>query len=84
MKLTKTEQYLLDMAKQRGHYSIEVGGGRGPEGGKISYGTRERNAMLKLEDKGLIQITSRNSFSECNRGYTVRSTIFCFKIVDKP
>lgn len=77
----KTETFLLTEAKRRnGHYSIECGSGRGNEGGKISYGARNRKALFSLVDKGIVEITHRDSANETNRGYTVRHTVLGFKL----
>jgi hypothetical protein len=78
----KTEAQLLAFAaKRNGFYSIECGGGRGPDGGKVSYGTRNRNAVMSLVEKGIIEITHRDSANESNRGYTVRHTVLAFKVI---
>lgn len=81
MKLGKTEQKLIELARQRGgFYSIEAGGGRGSQGGRVSYGGREMQALRRLVNRGLATITSRQSDSQSNRGYTIRSTVVSFQL----
>jgi hypothetical protein len=81
MKLTKVQQALLDRAVQNGgSASIECGGGRGPNGGQVSYGSRDRAALFKLADAGLVTITHRATDVEYNRGHGVRTTLFVYKL----
>jgi len=80
--LTKTEKMLLEEAKKHnGRYSVETCYGRGPYGGRANYGARERNAMFKLEKRGMIEITERTRWNDVNRGYTQGGTVFAFKII---
>ena len=80
--LTKTEKMLLEEAKRHGgRYSVQTCYGRGPYGGKTNYGSRERNAMFKLVERGLIEITCRNPWNDVNRGYTQGGTVFAFRII---
>ncbi len=54
MKLTKTEQKILDhMTRRIGRYAAVSSHGRGAEGGKISGGSREFAACKSLVAKGL-------------------------------
>ena len=46
-----------------------------------NYGARERNAMFKLEKRGMIEITERTRWNDVNRGYTQGGTVFAFKII---
>lgn len=56
MKLTKTEQAILDhMTRRYGRYSATSSVGRGPEGGKIKGGQREFAACKSLVAKGLAE-----------------------------
>ena len=71
--MTKTEQMILSEITNRGFFNIETCYGRGAGGG---YGIRARNAMFKLEKIGLIKITNRESWQDCNRGYSRGGTIF--------
>lgn len=81
-KLTKTEQKLIDYAKYHGgRYGITTTYGRGPYGGRVNYGARERNAMFNLEKKGLIKITYLQHWQEYNRGYGQGGTSFAFELV---
>jgi hypothetical protein len=81
--MTKTQQYLLEMiAKHSGVYGVDTMSGRGPKGGKtVSAGSRMRDAMFALENKGLIKITNRTTWSESRNGYTVGGTSFAFSLV---
>lgn len=81
MKLGKTESQLIEHARVcGGHYSVECGGGRKRTGGKVSYGTRDRRAVNRLVERGLVTITDINSSYETDGGYTIRSTILSFKL----
>jgi hypothetical protein len=80
--MTKTQQKLIDLAKSHGGcYAVECGGGRGPEGGRISYGARDRGALLLLVEQGKAEITMRDYHNEYNRGYCVRHTILAFRLI---
>lgn len=82
MKLTKTQQNLIDQAKKHGGmFSVDTTSGRGPQGGRVAYGARDRAAMFGLEKMGLITITGRQPWSDCNRGYTMGGTHFAFRLV---
>lgn len=84
-KLTKTQQKLIDAAKARGgRHSIESCGGKGPEGGRVSFGARDRDALFKLVEMKLVEITHRSSSTDCNRGYSTYSTVFAFRLIDQP
>ena len=76
MKLTKTEERILTHLRTYGYYTVETGSGRGPSGGRIKFGARERDAMFSLRDKGLAMITSREPWVDVRSGYTVSGTIF--------
>lgn len=80
-KLSKTELMLLSAARERGgYYGLETAYGLGSRGGRISAGKRERDAMFKLETRGLIQITSRQPWQDYNNGYRSSGTVFSFKL----
>ena len=82
MQMTKTEQKLLALARANGgHYSVDTLYGRGAQGGRVSAGKRDRDAMFKLEAKGLIKITSRQPWQDYNHGYGQGGTSFSFSIV---
>jgi hypothetical protein len=36
---------------------------------------------MSLVEKGIIEITHRDSANESNRGYTVRHTVLAFKVI---
>jgi hypothetical protein len=82
--MTKTEQALIDIARKNGgRCGITTTYGRGAYGGKVQAGLRERNAMLKLEAKGLIKIVDRQPWQDYNRGYCQGGTSFVFVLLDK-
>lgn len=82
--MTKTEQTLIKLATDNGgRYGITTEYGRGPYGGRVQAGARERNAMFKLEAKGLIKIVDRQQWADYNRGYGTGGTTFAFVLVDK-
>ena len=76
--MTKTEQMILSEIATRGFFNIETCYGRGAGGG---YGIRARNAMFKLEKLGLIKITHRESWQDCNRGNSQGGTIFRMELL---
>ncbi len=82
LKLTKTQAQLLDNArKYDGRYSITVGYGRGPQGGRtVSHGARERSAVYKLEKLGLVEITDRQPWSFYQNGWRHFGDSIAFKI----
>jgi hypothetical protein len=79
--MTKTEQKLLEMAAKNGRGCVTTAYGRGPKGGRISGGCRERDALFKLQSKGLIKIVDRDPWSEYNRGHQQSGTSFVFELV---
>ena len=78
--MTKTEAKILaDLAASRyGRICVSRGYGRGPEGGKISYGDREVKAALKLEAKGLLARVSYDKNSNTWRGNTQYAVDICY------
>jgi len=81
-KLTKTQQALIDSAKARGgFFSIESGSGRGAKGGRVSYGSRERAAVHKLAELGLVEITNSVRDVDYTRGYSIWSTVVSFRVL---
>jgi len=81
--MTKTQQMLLDKARANGGWwQVESGGGRGPKGGVISYGSRERRAVYALEAAGLVKIIGRDSGDIwMGNGNQIRSTVVSFQVV---
>jgi hypothetical protein len=78
---TKTQTKLIDLArKHNGFYSIETCYGRGPKGGKLQAGVRERNALFDLEEMGIVEITSREPWQEYNSGFKQSGNIIAFKL----
>ena len=79
--LTKTQQTLLERAKRYGGMAaVDVGGGRGPLGGRISFGNLERAALRKLVDMGLVEITNQAKDVDYNRGNSVHTTTTMFRL----
>lgn len=83
MKLSKTEQKLLDLAISKGgRYAIEYGYGRGSKGGRIVYGIRDHEAVIKLRDLGKIRIThSDTSMHWSGNGNTIHASMVCFEVL---
>lgn len=83
MRLTKTQQRLLDSARQHGgSYSVESGTGRGPQGGRIKYGDRDMNALRGLEAAGLVSVVHRQSGNiPMGNGATVFSVYLAYRLV---
>lgn len=74
-KLTDRQIRMLLQAARFGTTSTEVCVGRGPKGGRISFGGRERQAASTLRDKGLLQRVHYSSSVESAHGYGVTSHI---------
>lgn len=81
-KLNKTQQALIARAQQHGGAaSVVAGSGRGAFGGRVSFGSRERTAMFKLVEMGLVKVTARDTDRDYNRGNCVHGTSFRYEIV---
>lgn len=81
MRLTKTQQELIDRAKRHGGAaSVVAGSGRGAFGGRISFGSRERAAMFKLAEMGLVKVTHRDTDRDYSRGNCVQGTSFRYEL----
>lgn len=83
-RLTKTQTALVTAAQRRGGtYSVECGSGRGSRGGRISFGSRERDALFALEKAGVVRITGRQSDGTwwTGNGNQVRTTILTFELI---
>lgn len=82
MALNKTQEALLARAQQNGGAaSVVAGSGRGALGGRVSFGSRERAAMFKLAELGLVRITHRETDRDFNRGNCIHATSFRFEII---
>lgn len=80
--MTKTEQMLIAEATKRGGtYAIDSISGRGAFGGKVQAGIRERNALFKLAERGIVTIVQRHNSVDHNRGYAVWTNTFVFSLV---
>lgn len=66
MKLTKTEQDLLQRLQQRGRVAAEWIVGHGPEGGRINTGYRRYHACRLLADRGIAKVSSQWSRNDFN------------------
>ena len=78
MKINKTEKRLLDRLTndQRSFSTISHLYGRGPEGGVISEGRREVNALNSLINKKILKRLRVHSNTHYENGYCVHiSTI---------
>lgn len=54
-KLTKTAEMLLKTAQTKGFVIVSRGSGRGPQGGRIYFGSREADACINLAELGLLK-----------------------------
>ena len=61
MKLTKTQQMLIDRATRNGYVQVESYSGRGAGGGFIKGGRREMRAAQQLIAAGLAVETHRDT-----------------------
>ena len=81
-KLTKTQQHLIERARAHGGAaSIVSGSGRGALGGRVCFGSRERVALHKLVELGLVKITHRDADRDYNRGNCIHATSYRYEIV---
>ena len=81
MTLTKTQQALIERAKlYGGQAAIDCGSGRGALGGRISFGSRERAALYKLVEMGLVEITNRIKDVDYNRGNSIHTTTTMYRL----
>ena len=78
---TKTQAELLAKlaASSFNRISVERGSGRGPQGGKVSYGNREVRAALALERAGLLVRVSLTREDYPERGNTVTHTAILYR-----
>jgi hypothetical protein len=81
IKLNKTQQELISRAKiHGGAASIVAGSGRGALGGRVSFGSRERAALRKLVELGLVRITDRDSDRDYKRGNCIHATSYRYEV----
>lgn len=81
MKLTKTQQKLLESARNNGGRGcVILAAGSGAQGGKISSGWRDSEALRGLVAAGMVEIVSRNISRDINRGFTVTIHTTSFKL----
>lgn len=70
--MTKTQRKILDTIAEKGRVCVALGGGHGAEGGKVSYGSREWDAAVRLIEAGKVQRSGEIVHaSYTRRGYTV-------------
>lgn len=80
-RLTKTQQILIDRAKLYGGVAgVDNGSGRGAFGGRVSFGNRERAALHKLRDMGLVTITNTMTDRDYNRGNCIHTTTVYYRL----
>ena len=86
MRLTKTQQALIDDARQQGgRLSVTRASGRGPCGGRIDVGARQRDAMFALEKMGLVRIIDRQTDTDYARGHALHCTTWaCVLTTSEP
>jgi hypothetical protein len=74
--LTKTQSLILARAEKTGFVSVEMFGGRGSEGGKISGGVREYRALSTLIHMGFLDlVNTQRETSNPGNGYTIHHYI---------
>ena len=81
-KLTKTQQALLDRANARDGRisSVEACGGKGAKGGRLSWGARERDALNKLAELGLVEIIRIDRSAEwMGNGNTLHCSLYTYQ-----
>lgn len=72
MALTKTQTAIMARAKAKGFVCAEMAGGRGPEGGNISFGVREYKAVTSLIKAGLLAlVNTQREMSHPGNGATI-------------
>jgi hypothetical protein len=70
MKLSKTEQALLDRIDKDAQKTTSIMHGYRTGRKNGSYGAREHNAMISLRDKGIIVIVKHESFVDSRNLYS--------------
>lgn len=81
MKITKTQAQLLHRARcYGGRATVETSAGRGPRGGRLFYGARERDALFALEKMGMVEIVAREPWTDYNRGYGSSGNVFAYRL----
>jgi hypothetical protein len=83
MKLNKTQSALIEAANRRGGVSsFETHSGRGPFGGRISAGLRDRAALHSLVALGLVEIVKTDTnCPQYQNGYAMHYTVFTYRIL---
>lgn len=79
MKLSKTEQLLLDRAKDTGRSGVTIGYRTGTKRGL--WGGRESDALAKLVKKGLVRIVSQESRVDSGPRYSDHTTDTVYELV---
>jgi hypothetical protein len=79
--MTKTQRALIERARlYGGQAAIDAGSGRGALGGRVSFGNRERAALHKLVELGMVEITNRIKDVEYRRGNSVHTTTIVYRL----
>jgi hypothetical protein len=79
--MTKTQRALIERARLcGGQAAIDTGSGRGALGGRISFGNRERAALHKLVELGMVEITNRIKDVDYSRGNSVHTTTIVYRL----
>ena len=79
--MTKTQRALIERARlYGGQAAIDAGSGRGALGGRISFGNRERAALHKLVELGMVEITNRVKDVDYSRGNSVHTTTIMYRL----
>lgn len=82
IKLTKTQQALINRVTVHGFGGVDYGGGRGAQGGRISFGTRELAALRKLVDLGMVRITNTVRDAVYNGGNCIHVSTYYYQLTD--
>lgn len=81
MKLSRTQQKLIDAARANGgRYCTTLAVGTGSQGGRVSAGWRDSEALRGLVDAGLVEVVTRSVDRDTRKGYTVTSHTTAFRL----
>ena len=81
MQLTKTEQTLIERAKQHPHNITSVQFGyKTTSSGSKSFGSREHDAAVKLVKKGVFVFVEHYYYTIYQNGYSTHCTDASYKL----
>jgi hypothetical protein len=80
MKLTKTEQTILNDLAARGRICVSDCWGTGPDGGRVASGARAVKAAFSLRDKGLVEVVKIDRETHTQRGRSIFSRDVILKL----